>query len=310
MKKGILKLFCLLAAMFLSAPCWAMEEIKIPMSVKSLSGTKTIYLSGTLYIPDGQGPFPLAVINHGIPFDEMKRKDTQRFKNQSKEFVERGFVVVVPMRRGYGTSEGDHAEGYGHCENPDYYSAGMESARDIKAAIDFMVQRPYVDKSRILLVGQSAGGFAALAAVSLNPEGVVGVINFAGGRGAKKGGGVCSPDTLIWTVGELGRRSRIPTLWIYSENDKTVGPSLSREMREQYVKNGGNAKFVLLPPFMKDGHYLFRAEWIPVWTPIVDEFLQDLKLLERKAEQPGRSGAGETVSLTAAAGLGILARVE
>lgn len=54
MKKGILELSCLLAVMFLSAPSWPMEEIKIPVSTKSLLGTKTIYLSATLYIPDGR----------------------------------------------------------------------------------------------------------------------------------------------------------------------------------------------------------------------------------------------------------------
>jgi hypothetical protein len=48
-KKGILKLSCLLAVMFLSAPCWAMEEIKIPTSVKALPGTNG-FRSGSLWL--------------------------------------------------------------------------------------------------------------------------------------------------------------------------------------------------------------------------------------------------------------------
>lgn len=285
MKKGILELSCLLAVMFLSAPCWAMEEIKIPMSVKALPGTKTIHLSATLYIPDGKGPFPLAILNHGDPRDKTKRENTVRFKNQSKAFVKRGFVVVVPMRRGFGKSEGTYVEGHGKCDNPDYYSAGLEGARDIRATIDFMAQQPYVDRNRILLVGQSAGGFASLAVSAVNPEGVVGIINFGGGKGSIKNEFVCAPETLVWTVGEYGRRLKVPTLWIYTENDKYFPPSISKKMHEHYVSKGGTAKFVLLPPFMDDGHFLFlRDEWIPVWIPLVEEFLQSIKLLGQKAE--------------------------
>ena len=69
-----------------------------------------------------------------------------------------GFAVIVPTRRGYGNSGGSWAESYGPCSNPDYYRAGLESARDVRAAIESVRAQPWADTNRIVLAGQSAGG--------------------------------------------------------------------------------------------------------------------------------------------------------
>jgi dienelactone hydrolase len=42
---------------------------------------------------------------------------------------------------------------------------------------------PYIDTSRGLIVGQSFGGQTAIAAASLNIDGVVAAVNFSGGSG-------------------------------------------------------------------------------------------------------------------------------
>lgn len=277
MFKFLFQFFCLFLLSSFAILCHADEKIKIPMTVKHLLGDSNINLSATLYKPDGKEPFPLAIINHGTPRSKEDRNRNVTFKTQSEYFVKKGFVVVVPMRRGFGESEGIYVEEHGKCERPDYYSAAMEGAKDIKAVVDYMIKQPYVDKSKILIIGQSTGGFASLAFGSMNVEGVIGIINFAGGRGSPRDDFVCAPNTLIWTVGKFGKTSKMPTLWIYTENDKYFAPSISKEMYEEYVKNGGKAKYVLLPPFMEDGHKLFhRKEGMPIWTPIVDEFLREL----------------------------------
>lgn len=256
---------------------YASEEIKIPMNIKSLFGDKTIYLTATIYKPEGYGRFPLAIINHGAPREKEKRDRIIKFSAQSKEFLKRGFVVVVPMRRGYGTSEGIYSEGHGKCDNPDYYTAGMESAKDIRAVTDYMIKQPYIDKSKILVVGQSAGGFGALALSSMNVDGIIGIINFAGGRGSIREDFVCTPIRLSQATYEFGKTSKVPTLWIYTENDKFFPPSISKDMYENYIKSGGKARYILLPPFKQDGHSLFGdKDGIPIWTPLVDNFLNEL----------------------------------
>ena len=93
-----------------------------------------------------------------------------------------GFAVIVPTRRGYGESEGRWAEAYGSCSDPDYYGAGLETARDLKAALDAVRKEPWADTRRVVLAGQSAGGFGSVAASSKPFDGLVAVVNFAGVR--------------------------------------------------------------------------------------------------------------------------------
>src|SRR5689334_3211140 len=177
--------------------------------------------------PSGDGKKPLVVINHGSPADGAQRAKMAppRYNGLSSWFVSRGYVVVLPLRRGYGETGGTWAEAYGSCQNPDYYNAGLQSAADIKAALDYMRGQPYVAADRTLVVGQSAGGWATLAFSSQNPAGVSGMIDFAGGRGGHQkmsdgSLGNCTPNALVSAAGNYGSTARVPTLWIYTANDR------------------------------------------------------------------------------------------
>jgi dienelactone hydrolase len=255
------------------------EEAKIPMELKYVFGTKTINLSGTIYRPDSDQRLPLLVLNHGTPRDEKERKNVLKFRDQSRVFVRKGFVVVVPMRRGYGTSEGDYAESSGKCDNADYDIVAKEVVKDINATVEFMRKKPYVDPDkRILMVGQSVGGFSSLAYASVFPDELVAVINFAGGKGSIKPYEVCSPERLVSTVGSFGKTSKkLPTLWVYTEKDDFFPPKLSKKMFEAYQNKGGEGRFLLLSS--EFGHEFFhKAIAIKTWEPIVDEFLKEVSL--------------------------------
>jgi len=299
---GVLRLIARVAPWIaiagLGAACVRTIEIPFPRS----EGKAQWHLTAILYRPEGPGPYPLAVINHGSAFTvEDRRRPTQAFVEQSRWFVDRGFVVVVPSRRGYGSSDGTYAEGYGRCEDANYRLAGLETARDIWAVIDFMSKQAFVDGSRVVVVGHSAGGFGSLALASLNPPGVVGVINFAGGRGSIGSDRVCAPEHLRAAFSELGRSSKIPSLWLYSTNDGYFGPSLARAWYEAYVAAGGRAQFVELPPTGvaahqvfadpesvelspqgRDGHQLFADPGsLSLWTGAVGRFLSELGFAPR-----------------------------
>jgi dienelactone hydrolase len=226
------------------------------------------------------GPFPLAIIAHGTPGTEDKRRQykVDSFTPQAIEFARRGFVTIAFLRRGYGTSDGRYAESNGACGHMNYLDAGLESARDIAAAIQSFANKPYVDRSRVLVVGQSAGGFAALALARTPPPGVLAIVNFAGGRGHfVERNAVCEPEKLVAATGQFGRGARLPGLWIYAENDKSFGPGLARQMLNAYLANGGHAEMVMAPPFGEDGHYLF-ALGLAEWRRPVDEFLRRMRL--------------------------------
>ena len=251
------------------------QEIVIPATFKSTFGETAPKLFAWLYKPAGNGPFPLIVINHGSPRSADHRKEySARYPAQSEAFVKLGFVVVNPLRRGYGKSEGNWSEGYYDCVNPTYFDAGLESARDIAQTIAYMKTQPFVDPKRIVVVGQSAGGFGALALASTGPEGLLGVINFAGGRGSIAPEEVCAPDKLVEAFGRYARSTTVPSLWFYAENDRFFSPALAHRFLEAYRHFGRTVDFEVMPSFGSDGHALFSTDAaVPLWLPKVNQFL-------------------------------------
>jgi dienelactone hydrolase len=245
------------------------------MRVPVVKGPEQAYIDVTVYRPRGAGPFPLVVLSHGSPrtAEDRRRDGRQRLKAQSEPFLSLGFAVVVPTRRGYGESEGGFAEGFGACSNPDYHSAGLETARDLRAAVEALRGESWADTRRIVLAGQSAGGFGSVAASSTPFEGLLGVINFAGGRGSMRPGMVCEESRLVEAMARYGGKARVPELWIYSANDHYFAPGLARRMHQAFVASGGAAEFVEAPATGIDGHSYF-ARNIDDWSPRVESFLQ------------------------------------
>jgi len=245
------------------------------MRVPVVKDGERAYIDVTVFKPGGAGPFPIVVLSHGSPRSARERRadGRQRMVAQSEPFLAMGFAVIVPTRRGYGDSEGDWAEGYGSCADPDYYAAGLESARDMRAAVDAVRREPWADGRHVVLAGQSAGGFGSVAAASRPFDGLVGVINFAGGRGSLGPDRVCGESRLVEAMARYGRAARVPELWIYSANDRFFGPSLARRMYEAFTRSGGAAQFVEAPPTGVDGHGYF-ARAMDDWAPRVAAFLR------------------------------------
>lgn len=277
----LLRVLALLALSMLLPQAAANElAISIPVAVGNPLHQATLRLAATEFRPDGPGPFPLAIINHGSPRLPADRANTTgRYQAQSAALVTRGFVVINPVRRGYGKSEGSWAEGYSGCNNPAYYEAGLETARDIAATIDYAKTQPHIDASRILMIGKSAGGFGALALASQQPAGVRGVVNFAGGRGSMRPNEVCNEGRLLDAFARYASTTSVPMLWLYAENDQFFGPVLASRMLQAYRSSKVDVSFVALPPFGKDGHAFFdNARNIDAWAAQLDPFLQKIGL--------------------------------
>jgi dienelactone hydrolase len=209
---------------------------------------------------------PLVVINHGSDDATREAVSMPVFYWLSKWFVDRGYVVLLPQRRGHGATGGELAEGMDTCASPQHRRAGAAAADDIEAALRFMAHEPFIDASRVIVAGVSTGGWASLALASRNPPGVQLVINFAGGRGGHAYGQpnvVCGPDRLIEAAGDYGRTAKVPTLWIYSANDSYFGPDIADAMVHAWQQNGGVAELRLLPAYGVDGHDIVadRASW-------------------------------------------------
>jgi dienelactone hydrolase len=247
--------------------------LRVPVAWGAGESARVASIDVTVFRPGGPGPFPIVVLSHGSPRSaaERRRAGRVRFEAQSRAFLDMGYAVVVPTRRGYGDSEGDWAETYGTCASPDYYRAGLESARDILAAASAARTLPDLDGRHIVLAGQSAGGFGSVAASTFEVPGVVGVVNFAGGRGSQGPDNVCGEDLLVEAMKRYGRTARVPQLWIYSTNDQYFGPALAKRMHAAFTSAGGRAEFVAAPSVGFDGHGYFGQ--VADWRPRVRAFL-------------------------------------
>ena len=245
------------------------------MRAPVVQGIEQACIEVTVFRPEGPGPFPLVVLSHGSPRSAVERRTEgrQRLAEQSARFVEMGFAVLVPTRRGYGDSGGDWAEAYGSCGDPDYHRAGLETARDLRAAVDAARGEPWADANRVVLAGQSAGGFGSVAASSTPFEGLVAVVNFAGGRGSLAPEQVCGEPRLVEAMARYGERSRVPSLFVYSANDRFFAPPLARRLHAAFTAAGGNAEFLDAPPTGRDGHGYFALRAAD-WAPRVHHFLR------------------------------------
>ena len=258
----------------LALPAQAARMHESVMRVPVVSGIEQSDIDVTVFRPRGEGPFPVVVLSHGSPrsAEDRRASGRQRMVAQSERFVAMGFAVLVPTRRGYGESGGKWAEAYGRCESPDYYRAGLETARDLRAAVEAVRGEPWADMQRVVLAGQSAGGFGSVAAASAGFEGLRGVVNFAGGRGSRGPDDVCGEAHLVEAMARYGAGKHVPQLWIYSRNDRFFGPALARRMHAAYEAAGGAAQFVEAPPTGLDGHGYFATS-MDDWSPRVEAFL-------------------------------------
>jgi dienelactone hydrolase len=253
------------------------ESIVIP--VTDTTGHVTD-LQGRVCRPAGNTSARLVVINHGSPPDAASRPLMKLGRCDSEAarwFLDRGYVVVFALRRGYGATGGQFAESYGRCDDADYVGAGIETARDINAIVNYATALPFVRSDGVVVVGQSAGGWGTIAYDSLPHPKVAAFVVMAGGRGGHEHDQPntnCHPDLLAAAAGHYGATATTQMLWIYAANDSFFGPSIAQALHAAFTKAGGRAEFEQPGPYDDDGHRLFFGHGgSAIWGPMVEHYL-------------------------------------
>lgn len=254
--------------------------IKVPVKASNAYGKVTVQDAVvTLFVDDAAPkPYPIALINHGRAAHAEQRAKMGRSTaiTNARWLASMGFMVVVPTRLGYGVTGGDDVEDSGDCKAKNYppgYEAAATQTLQVLAAVRL---RPDVLPDRTLVLGQSYGGTTAVAVAAKNPPGVLATLNFSGGGGGNpetQPQQPCGPNRLKSMFATYGETARIPTLWVYTENDQWMGAIYPREWFEAFKAKGGVGEFVQFPPNGKDGHGLFTQD-PDVWRPKVLEFLR------------------------------------
>lgn len=117
--------------------------------------TPGVRLAGTLTLPQGDGPFPAAILITGTgPQDRDETIEGHKpFAIWADELTRRGVAVLRYDDRGVGGSTGAFAA-----------ATQRDFASDVKAAFTWLAARPEIDAARIGLIGHSEGAtFAELA---------------------------------------------------------------------------------------------------------------------------------------------------
>lgn len=250
-----------------------------PQSWLIPSSIPNILMRAELFRPPGMGPFPLAVISHGSDEVASNRARLKKpaFPALTNWLLAQGYAVLVPERPGHGMTGGPYLESQGSCDEADFARAGNAVADSIESSIDYMVKQGFVRQGGVVVIGHSAGGWGALALAGRPRADIGAIVNFAGGRGGRNRGRPnhnCAPERLIDTAGDFGRAARVPTLWLYAENDSFFAPTLARQMVEAFRKHGGRAEFAVLPAITPDGHALINEPPTTAsWAPLVATFL-------------------------------------
>jgi dienelactone hydrolase len=243
-----------------------------PKLVSFPSGDLTLH--GFLYKPEGDGPFPAIIWNHGSEKLPGQQPELARF------YTKHGFVFFTPHRHGQGRSPGayieDLIEKYAATDK-NRTSVGKyvvklqeEYNQDVVAAVEWLKGQSFVDQRRMVMSGCSYGGAQTLLAA----EKGLGLRAFA----------PFAPAAKSWANTELRKRlleavrnAKSPLFLIQAQNDFSIGPS---EVLGPVIKQKGppnQAK--VYPPYgttPQEGHYAFATKegGIAIWGSEVLDFFR------------------------------------
>ena len=202
--------------------------------------------------------------------------------------LQRGYTVVVPMRRGFGESEGEFVEecAYqaGKCTLAEYRTLMPSGLGDALASTEAVMQQVVVGKlkprsGKVVLWGSSRGGILALHYAAAYPDQVRGVIAVSPGwlslseRWPKEE--VAERVSLQrQLLARAGSAYRGPTLWVYAGRDAQLPGPLSRQLFEAFTTAGGHGQYVYVPEHpLPNGH----VPPVDLWKEEAEHFLRQLE---------------------------------
>lgn len=132
-----------------------------------------LLISGIMNIPEGEGPFPLLILNHGY-IDRSVYVRGRGLKREQDFLARAGFAVLHTDYRGHAASD----------ESPmveQVYDGALEYAMDSANALNAVraANLPKVDATRVGMLGHSLGGGVTLAVLTGRPEFVDAAVLYA-----------------------------------------------------------------------------------------------------------------------------------
>ena len=257
------------------------KQSMAPQVVEFPSGK--LRLSGYLWKPPGDGPFPAVLFNHGSGGADADHTAgmpiTQAANVLAPFFVKHGYAFLYPFRRGHGPSASqapfmqdllrreEEARGKEARQHLQFVLATTDQLDDVAAALAFLKTVPGIDSHRIALAGHSFGGQLTLLAAE-NDKTVRAAVTFAAAAGSWDG----SPE-LRERLTTAIHNTNAAIMLTHAENDfdTTAGKALAAEL-ERLHKPYVLKIYPTVGLTKEDGHGMLY-ENIPAWESDVFEFL-------------------------------------
>jgi dienelactone hydrolase len=224
-------------------------------------------LKGFVWKPEGAGPFPALLWNHG------SEKLPGWHPVLGPAFVRRGYVFLVPHRRGHGRSPGPYIQ--------DQLLATAQAQRGVTfvrlqethltdqlAGLEWLKAQSYVDGRRLAVAGCSYGGIQTTLAAERG-AGYRAAVNFAGA--AQSWGPVVELRERLTTA---VRNAQMPIFFIQAENDFDLTPT--RALSAEMQRAGKSHQVRIYPPHgtsHQNGHD-FCVTGVDTWGADVFPFLE------------------------------------
>jgi carboxymethylenebutenolidase len=225
-------------------------------------------LGGWMWKPAGAGPFPAVLYNHGSEKLPGAKPEVARV------FLQQGYVVFVPHRRGQGRSPGPYIQDQIQQAAPfDRNRLQVElleaQVADQLAGLNYMRSLSYVDSGRIAVAGCSYGGIQTVLGAEANPGYRV-AVDFAGAAQSWQGNPILQQRLIRAMQGIT-----IPMFLLQAENDYDLAPT--NTLSAELTRLGKPFQAKIYPPFgttHEEGHGGFcEGGGTNIWGPDVLQFV-------------------------------------
>lgn len=213
------------------------------------SSEENVQISAVLWTPEEKfgfkKPYPLVVYSHGSQ-DTGTDLQIKPF-GPVAFFLSQGVAVYVPVRKGF-FRKGEASSLFSVDRSEPVacvfglLDSGVKSAKQDTAALVAQLKgREDIDLNRVVLMGQSRGGFLSLSLAADNFPGLVGVLNFSGGWH-----GESCPQSYNYTkMSEFGDKINVPVLSVYGDTDRYFSPLHIKGYLKALAKNGKSEGVIL-----------------------------------------------------------------
>jgi carboxymethylenebutenolidase len=242
-------------------------------------------LHALLWRPQGRGPFPAILLNHGSGRTRAELEQLGPYERQADllgpMFARHGYVFLFLFRRGVGLSS-DQGTNAVDLMNAEQAAHGQEARNtlqlqlledremgDARAGLAFVRALPEVDARDVGLIGHSFGGSLTLLLAEREPN-LRAVVIFSG-AGYSWDRSPQLRERLLTAEEHI----KAPVFFIHAANDYSVAPGKALDARLQQL--GKPHRLKIYPPIghtPDDGH-AFPFLGVSIWEPDVFAFLDD-----------------------------------